>query len=68
MGSIPLAASHLNQITMKKDLSNFLIAVLALAIGLCLQSCYSVSKVGNCKYYTPKFVSSKHRAHAPVGF
>ena len=52
---------------MKNALYLTIIAFL-LFFGLTLSSCYSVSSVGNCKYYTPKFKSSYHQKHKPIGF
>jgi len=37
---------------------------------LCLSSCYTVTQVGNCKYYNlkPQFRSSYYKQNKPVGF
>lgn len=42
--------------------------LLIMATAIFLQSCYSVTTVGNCRYYKSKFVSSKYRTHKPIGF
>jgi len=33
-----------------------------------MSSCYTVTRVGNCKYYTPKNLSSKGKAHQLISF
>jgi uncharacterized protein YceK len=43
------------------------IAVVIVA-AILLSGCYSVSQVGNCKYYTPKYKSSHHKVNKPIGF
>lgn len=43
------------------------IAVVIIA-AILLSGCYSVSQVGNCKYYTPKYKSSYHKVNKPIGF
>lgn len=44
------------------------ILILSLVAAILLSGCYSVSQVGNCKYYTPKYQSSYYKAHKPIGF
>lgn len=53
---------------MKKDRLYIIIIILLMFFGLTLSSCYSVSRVGNCKYYIPKDLSSKYKAHKPINF
>lgn len=42
--------------------------ILSIVAAILLSGCYTVSQVGNCKYYTPKFKSSYYKAHKPIGF
>lgn len=42
--------------------------LLLLITVILLSGCYTVSQVGNCKYYTPKFKSSYYKQHKPIGF
>ena len=42
--------------------------ILFIVTAITFSSCYTVSQVGNCKYYTYKNLSSKGRAHAPIGW
>lgn len=45
------------------------IVILVLSIlAISMSSCYSVSQIGNCKYYTPKNLSTYGRSHHPVEF
>jgi hypothetical protein len=39
-----------------------------LLLVIMFSSCYTVTRVGNCKYYTPKNLSSKGKAHQLVSF
>lgn len=42
--------------------------IVLLLVIIAFSSCYTVSQVGNCKYYTPKFKSSYYKQNKPVGF
>ena len=42
--------------------------ILLLIVATMFSSCYTVTQVGNCKYYTPKFKSSYYKQHKPIGF
>jgi len=42
--------------------------LLLLLVATMFSSCYTVTRVGNCKYYTPKNLSSKGKAHQPIYF
>ena len=42
--------------------------ILALLLIVFLSGCYTVTQVGNCKYYTPKNLSSRGKAHQLISF
>jgi hypothetical protein len=42
--------------------------LVALLLVVYLSSCYTVTRVGNCKYYSPKNLSSKGKQHQLIGF
>jgi hypothetical protein len=42
--------------------------IVLLVLVLFVSSCYTVTRVGNCKYYTPKNLSSRGKPNAPIAF
>ena len=42
--------------------------ILLFVAAILLSGCYTVNQVGNCKYYTPKFKSSRYNTHQMVSF
>jgi len=42
--------------------------ILLILVATMFSSCYTVTRVGNCKYYTPKNLSSKGKAHHLIYF
>jgi hypothetical protein len=42
--------------------------LLLLIICCIFSSCYTVTRVGNCKYYTPKKLGSRDKLHHPIYF
>lgn len=42
--------------------------LLLIVVAAMFSSCYTVTRVGNCKYYTPKQLGSKNKQHKPIAF
>lgn len=44
--------------------------LLLLVVATMFSSCYTVTQVGNCKYYKlkPQYRSSYHKPNKPIGF
>lgn len=42
------------------------ILVVILCMSFLLSSCYTVVRVGNCKFYTPKHLGSKGKHNRPI--
>lgn len=42
--------------------------LLLIVVAAMFSSCYTVTRVGNCKYYTPKQLGSRNKLHHPIHF